>query len=133
MEDKLIPMPISIQPSDIDTSRHFREAFGNSETETSAIWIVNFCKDRGDSWSNFTHGELEAFYNNKGRLKSFWYNKLFDLGCLHHITQHDETGRMSTEDELAIDFRFVARCYVASLGCSFSGVQSIQQRYKPAG
>ncbi len=123
MEQKLIPIPERIEPKDIDTSKPFWDAFGNSETESSAIWLVNFCKDRGDGWSEFTYADIEAYYQSKGLKDGFRFNKLFDLGCVHNKTFKPDKpwDRHDPNDVISIDFRFVARCYVSALGCSFSG------------
>ncbi len=122
MEHKLIPATATIEPSDIDTSKQFWDAFGNSETETSAIWIVNFCKDRNEGWEDFTYADIEAYYQSKGLKGGFWFNRLFEMQCLHDKTfKSKELGdRHSDDDVISIDFRFVARCYVSSLGCSFN-------------
>lgn len=123
MEHKLIPATATtIEPSDIDTSKPFWDAFGNSETETSAIWIVNFCKDRGEGWADFTYADIEAYYQSKGKKDGFWFNRLFKMQCLYDKTfkPKESWDRHSDDDVIAIDFRFVARCYVSSLGCSFN-------------
>ena len=122
MERKLIPATETPKPEDIDTSKPFFDAFGNSETETSAIWIVNFCKARGEGWADFTYADIEAYYRSKGLKDGFWFNNLFEMQALHNKTFKPENSwdRHSEDDVIDIDFRFVARCYVASLGCSFS-------------
>lgn len=61
-----------IDPSDINTSRHFFGAFGNHETEVSANWIVRFCQQRDNTWSPFTYAEIEKFYKFTG----FTFNRL---------------------------------------------------------
>lgn len=64
-----------IQPEDIDTSKRLFDAFDNTETEISAIWIVRFLQDRGMGWDSFTFEEISAFYNRtiKGE---FGFNRL---------------------------------------------------------
>jgi len=58
-----------IRPSDINTKNHFWGAFGDAETETSAMWLVRFCAQReGDDWRPFPLDDLTAFYQ-KGRLE----------------------------------------------------------------
>lgn len=121
MEHKLIPIPTKIEPSDIDCSRHFFDAFGNSETEVSARWVVRFCQDRGDGWADFTYADIEEYYQSKGMKDGFWFNKLFAMDCLHDKTFKPENNwdRHEESDIITIDFRFVARCYVSSRGGSF--------------
>jgi hypothetical protein len=85
-----------IQPSDIDTSQHFFDAFDHRETEISARWIVEFCQMRG-SWQPFTVDELKAFYTpNDG----FTFNRLLPLG---YVTVTDGVCTLTIE--------FVAACY----------------------
>ena len=92
----------AIKPSDIDTSQHFWDAFGNRETEISALWIVRFCQDR-NSWEPFTYDELNSFCKAKGHRGDFWFNRLGKkdfiqkIDNLHHITH-----------------RFICRCYESS-------------------
>ena len=119
---KLIPIPAKpIEPDDIVTTQHLYGGFGNSETEVSAIWIVNFCKERGDGWADFTYADIQAYYASKGRKEQFWFNRLFEMECLHDKTLKPEKAwdRHDESDVISIDFRFVARCYVSSLGGSF--------------
>ena len=110
---------IEIRPSNIDTSQHFWNAFGSSETEVSALWIVQFCKQRGgDDWRPFAHADLAAFYCEKKMTTAgaFRYNQLtygysgtrpwlYEIGGLVHITQD-----------------FVVRCFRASPMADFPGV-----------
>lgn len=51
-----------IRPSDMDTSRHFWNAFDHAETEVSANWLVQFLTETGDTWRAFTLDELQTFY-----------------------------------------------------------------------
>ena len=93
----------AIKPSDIDTSQHFWDAFGNYETEVNARWIVRFCQDR-DSWEPFTYDELNSFCEENGHKGDFWFNRLGKedfiqkKGYLYHHITH----------------RFICRCYEAS-------------------
>lgn len=66
-----------IQPNDIDTSKHFFDAFGNVETENSAHYIVGLCQQKG-SWESFTQEEIENFYRSKGHQDGFTFNALIE-------------------------------------------------------
>lgn len=91
-----------IKPSDIDTSRHFWDAFGNCETEISACWIVRFCQDR-NSWEPFTYDELNFFCKANGHKGDFWFNRL------------DKKAFIQKKNGLYhIAHRFICRCYEAS-------------------
>ncbi len=50
-----------IAPRDINTKKHFWDAFGKCETESAALWIVMLMQSRG-MWSSFTHTEIQNFY-----------------------------------------------------------------------
>lgn len=91
-----------IQPSDIDTTKHFWDAFGNMETEISARWIVRFCQSRGRGWKQFSRDEIERFYNGYG-FTDFRFNKL-----------GPENGIRFEGDTVHIEHEFVARCWKAS-------------------
>ena len=91
-----------IKPSDIDTSKHFFDAFGNCETEISAWWIVKFCQAR-NSWAPFFYDELNSFYTANGYKGRFWFNRL---------TQEDFV--QEKDGFYHITHRFVCRCYEAS-------------------
>ena len=93
----------AIKPSDIDTSQHFWNAFGNCETEISARWIVRFCQDR-ESWEPFTYDELNSFCEANGHKGDFWFNC---LGKEVFIYKHKD-------DLYSITQRFICRCYEAS-------------------
>jgi hypothetical protein len=65
----------NIQPQDIDTTKHFWDAFGRLEKEISANFIVRFCQERNEGWAPFTYAEIETFYNKYG-FKDFDFNGL---------------------------------------------------------
>lgn len=95
-----------ILPGDIDTGKHFFDAFGHLETEVSARWVVRFCQNRGQEWEPFTEEELERFYN-EGGYSDFWFNGL--LTNDQEFMRHDrEAGTYEVTPE------FVRRCYVAA-------------------
>ncbi len=65
-----------IRPSMIDASGHLWEAFGHSETEASAGWIVRFCQDRGgDDWRPFSREEIDGYCRGRGG-GGFAFNRL---------------------------------------------------------
>jgi hypothetical protein len=50
-----------IMPSDIDATRHFLSAFGQSETEWAALGVVLYCQSKGE-WPSFTKDDLTQFF-----------------------------------------------------------------------
>jgi len=66
-----------IQPSDINAQEHFFDAFGNSETEISAGWIVQFLQERGQGWKPFTYEDINSFYARKYS-NGFHFNRLVE-------------------------------------------------------
>lgn len=91
-----------IGPGDINTGVHFFDAFGKSEREVSANYIVRFCQTRG-WWVPFTKGEIEDFYNAFG-YENFQMNGLDDDGNI----VLDGQGRYCVTHE------FVARCFLSA-------------------
>lgn len=73
-----------VRPENIKTNDHFWDTFGNSETEVSARWIVNFLRARnfcllGDKgWDTFPSADLENFYRHIRQKPSetFYFNEL---------------------------------------------------------
>ncbi len=49
-----------ILPIYINATKHFYDAFGNTEREISARWIVQLCQIN-DGWKPFTCDEIGAF------------------------------------------------------------------------
>lgn len=96
-----------IQPEDIDTSKHFFEAFDKREREISARWIVCFCQDRGEGWESFTYQDIDGFYRSKGVRDGFWMNQLDRYG----IVPDDSDAK---NPKYAISDEFISRCYIAS-------------------
>lgn len=43
----------TVQPNDIDVSRHLFDSFAHYETEVSASWLVEFAQKRNQSWEPF--------------------------------------------------------------------------------
>lgn len=93
-----------IQPDDIDTGRHFWEAFGHMETEFSARWIVLFCQARGN-WSPFTEEDLETFYNRRAGYTGFWFNRLL---------REDQKYIQVNGTTYTVTPTFIERCSIAS-------------------
>lgn len=65
-----------VRPEHINASVHFWNAFGNSETEISANWIVRFAQKLG-GWKPFSAEQIETFYNESGH-RGFSFNRLLD-------------------------------------------------------
>lgn len=108
--ERIRPARDGIQPVDIDISKAFMSAFGNNETETSAYWIVKYCQERTTpGWGNFRYRQINEFYGARG---SFSFNRLISMGYIYG----DEDGVIRDDTIFQIDYRFVAKCYVASLG-----------------
>ena len=64
-----------IQPHDIDASKHFFGAFDQTQTETSASWIIRLLQKRNLGWKPFELKELEDFYAEK-HTGGFRFNRL---------------------------------------------------------
>ena len=96
-----------IAPKDINTSQHFWNAFGHSETEVSANWIVRFCQYRNQGWLPFTVEELECFYQEKlGKKEKFWFNRLH--------TDYSQSLLRIENNVVHVSRSFVAKCYASS-------------------
>jgi hypothetical protein len=89
----------AIKPSDIDTSKHFFDAFGKLETETSARLIVLYLQETGNHWVAFSKYELDLRYN-----EDFYLNGLDSRGFL----KERQDGIYEVTDD------FVYRCWKAS-------------------
>lgn len=94
-----------IRPKMIDATRHFYDAFGNTETEVSAGWIVRFCQ-RVNSWEPFKLSALEAFYARKWK-DGFTFNRLTG-GYDDYVTVDREN------DLVTLSHEFVVKCYQSS-------------------
>ena len=90
-----------IEPIHINTKQHFFDALGNTETETSAYYIVLLCQKVG-GWDPFTLEQIETLYNQKG-YKYFHFNHLLDDGWI-----------VRREDKYYITLQFVTRVYGSS-------------------
>lgn len=97
----------AVPPSAIDTSRHFWNAFDNSETETSALWIVRLCQERG-GWEPFTVADIEALYHERFPRGRFHLNRLTDARADGPLIAKNEEGLYEVSDD------FIYRCYRSS-------------------
>ncbi len=115
-----------IQPDDINAAKHFFCAFGNSETEISAGWIVRFLQKRKQGWAPFTYEEIEAFYSRK-RKDGFTFNRLIDPEMIppdlarafagYHDARVPAGGGwivIDTSDRYWVTEEFVERCHRSS-------------------
>ena len=101
----------TITPEMIDTKKHFFDSFGHMETEISACWVVRLAQEKG-TWGPFTVGEMQAFYEKKGRKENFFFNKLSPKA----------NGWLTVEGDLyenatalfAPTADFILRCYKSS-------------------
>ena len=64
----------SVNPSEIDASKHLWDAFGHRETEISAGYIIRMLQEVGE-WKSFTEEEIEEFYQRSGHT-GFSFNGL---------------------------------------------------------
>lgn len=66
-------------PKDINTDQHFWDTFGQSESETSANFIVRYC-DWVGNWSPFSFEQINNFYLDEVGRKpghaNFSFNRL---------------------------------------------------------
>lgn len=97
--------PIKPEHINIDYSKgftHLWNAFDNSETETSAYWLVKLAQRRGN-WDPFTTADIQALYHEKFPSGTYYFNQLIDRG---YIKQSGDTYEYTVQ--------FVARCYSSS-------------------
>jgi len=105
---------VTITPGMIDSTKHFFDTFGHTETEISARWIVRLAQDKGH-WGPFTVSELQDFYESKGRSEEFYFNKLADL-TKGWLTVEGNVSFYGGEDTatFAPTADFILRCHKAS-------------------
>lgn len=105
-----------VSPSHIDTSKHFWDAFGNTETEASARYVVLLCQRLG-KWGGFTKEEIEAYYNEAGFV-GFRFNRL--LSEETHLFSPANPAEVAGWVVLGEDKKyyvtddFILRCFKAS-------------------
>jgi len=115
LKNRLMPETgiLVILPEDINTERHFFDAFDNSETEGSASWIVRFCQ-QGNRWVAFSEKEIEAFYNSFGN-RHFPFNRLIGKNPSRIGVENEGAWIVRGEDSLyRVTIDFVMRCYNSS-------------------
>lgn len=86
-----------IQPSDINTDRHFSGMLNNFEKENAARCLICFVQERQDGWSPFTQEQLDEL-SYKWKAESF-------KRMLGDLIKDNEDGSYS----FTIDF--IAKCY----------------------
>ena len=81
-----------VKPEDINTEtvRHFWDAFGRSETEISARWIVRLSQKLG-GWVPFKLQQIEEFYN-EGGYQGFRFNGLVEPETIRDYSPGDGIG-----------------------------------------
>jgi len=98
-----------IKPSDIRTVQHLCNAFGKSETEISAGWLVRFAQDRGN-WEPFTWAELNGRYQKKFPGCDFRFNGLTPK----FIVPDTDACNFAPDTVFRFTRDFVARCFASS-------------------
>ena len=91
-----------IRPLHVDTDKHFFGAFGKTETEISAKWIVRLCQEAG-GWKPFTMEQMENFYQTTRQQSGFTFNRLLDQGYIIEL-----------DGRLFITHEFICKCFMAS-------------------
>ncbi len=80
--NKFLKIP---EPKDINVSRDFIDTFGQSESETSANFIVRYCQLVGN-WSSFTFDQINDYYldlvGRKSGDRNFSFNRLVSEGWI---------------------------------------------------
>lgn len=85
-------MPLDINVDYKKGFKHLFNAFDNSETETSAAWLVEMAQKHG-SWRPFSREEIEAVYHEHFE-EDFRFNRLIRQGRGFYIMEgyRDEGG-----------------------------------------
>lgn len=95
---------ISPKPEQINTTEHFWDAFGHSETEISARHIVRLMQKRGTGWAPFTFGEINDLYQTIVEISiDYTFNRLTREGW---VVQEGDLYRVT--------YDFVYRCHLSS-------------------
>ena len=92
-----------VKPEHIDATKHFFDAFDNSETEDSAGIIVRFCQNRRRGWEPFTQKDIESYYNWASGRAGFSFNRLLDRGWI-----------VKRGDKYRVTLQFIARVWGSS-------------------
>lgn len=91
-----------LQPKHINTKDRFWDAFGNSETEVSALYIVRLCQEN-NGWMPFTKEEIDKFSKH-----DFHFNRLRAYNNEPHSFVQLRDGRYHVTHE------FIAICFKSS-------------------
>lgn len=105
---------IDVKPKDIDTTKHFFEAFGKREREVSARYIVQFCQARDEGWADFTDKDIDDYYSEHGAGDGFWMNGLGMYGIVSDNPGLTLNNRPLENPTYQILPEFVSRCYKSS-------------------
>lgn len=89
-----------VQPNHIYTGDHFWEAFGNSETEISARYIVRLCQ-KVNGWLPFTQEEINAFSKH-----DFHFNHL-------HTNERNSVVKL-VDGQYYVTHEFITACFKSS-------------------
>ena len=90
-----------IRPSDIHVGKGFQrfwDAFGDSETEISASYVVKLCQKKG-GWLPFTQEEIEEVYRECGHHEGFTFNQLVDPQAVL-VQPAEEFGKLAAHANL---------------------------------
>lgn len=88
-----------IKPEEIRTETHWFEAFGNYETEVSALFLVLFAKKNG-CWRDFTKKEIDKFTKRN-----------FDFYELTDGKYQEPTIKVNNDKTYSFTSEFIERCY----------------------
>lgn len=117
MSEKTVALEMydKFSPNDFVVDQHYWNTFGQSETESSARWIVMFLQDRNDGWKPFTIGEIRSFYGKRRRAvgkpdDGYTFNRLIDehrYGPWIAVRGSGEHGRLLESDVCTVMPTFI--------------------------
>ncbi len=107
--------PFFIEPSDISQGPLW-DCFGNSETESSASWLLRMFREYG-GWFAFTYEEIDAIYRKKFN-DGFTFNRLVNHDYSFSIRDGNVRAGggwvVKGEDgKYRVTINFILRCYEA--------------------
>jgi hypothetical protein len=94
-----ISIEFRYQPDDINTMVTHVEAFGDAVSDTAALFIVSFCKEK-NGWVLFSQVEMDIFASKHGSATAFDFGKLVENGFITKI-----------DDLFQVTPTFVDMCY----------------------